>query len=105
MEVPPPRLQPISQGHSENLSESIATNSREEVHRAHKYDIHKINNNMQMINNKIAKKREIQQELSGLLDIVEDDDDEFLREHLHREKKNEVIGKRLSNRISQLEQS
>jgi len=33
------------------------------------YDIHKINNKMQLINDKIAKKKEIHEELSGLLDI------------------------------------
>ena len=42
----------------------------------------------------------MQEELTGLLDMSNDDDDEFLRQHLEKERKNEGIGKRLSQRLN-----
>ena len=51
------RVKPVSQGNSEHLTESIATNSREESQRVRHYDIQRINNNMQIINDKLARKR------------------------------------------------
>ena len=45
----------------------------------------------------------IQEELNDLIDIYNDEEDEFLREHLLRQKKNDVVGKRLSNRINELQ--
>lgn len=68
----PPALTP---GHSEHLTESLATNSREETHRMKGYDMNKINNKMQEINDKIKRDREIQQELTGLLDMDNDEED------------------------------
>ena len=43
----------------------------------------------------------IQEQLEGLLDMS-NEEDEYLRQHLEREKKNDIIGKRLSQRINEL---
>jgi hypothetical protein len=43
--------------YSDNLTESIATNSREESVRARNYDLNKINNKIQMINERNKRDR------------------------------------------------
>jgi hypothetical protein len=44
----------------------------------------------------------MQQELTGLLDMSSEED-EFLKQHLEREKKHDFLNKRLSQRISDLD--
>ena len=87
--------------YSDNLTESIATNSREESVRARNYDLNKINNKIQMINERNKRDRQIKEQLESLIDMS-NDEDEFLKQHLQRQKKNDPIGKRLSQRINQL---
>ena len=65
------------------MTDSIATNSREEANRSKNYDMSKINSKMQIINEKIRRDREIQEELTGILDMS-NDEDEFLKQHLER---------------------
>lgn len=48
------------------------------------YDISKINNKMQLINDKLKRDREVQQELNNVLDMSNEEEDEFLKEHLER---------------------
>ena len=67
-EVPPRDI------YSDNLTESIATNSREEANRSKNYDIAKINMKMQLISEKNQRDKQMQEELGDLLDMSNDDD-------------------------------
>jgi hypothetical protein len=73
--------------YSDNLTDSIATNSREEANRSRHYDVAKINSKMQMIGEKNRREKEMQEELGDMIDI-DHEEDEFLVQHLEREKKN-----------------
>ena len=64
--------------YSDNLTESIGTNSRLEIVRAKNYDIKKINNKIQIINERNRRDREIKEQLESLIDMS-NDDDEFLK--------------------------
>ena len=64
--------------YSDNLTESIGTNSRQESVRAKNYDINKINNKIQIINERNRRDREIKEQLESLIDMS-NDDDEFLK--------------------------
>ena len=85
------------EGYSD-LTDSIGTNSREEANRSKNYDVARINSKMQIINERLQRDRQIQEELTGILDIS-NEEDEFLKQHLEREIKNESMNKRLSTRI------
>lgn len=56
------------------MTESIATNSREESIRARNYDLNKMNNKIQIINERNRRDRMIQEQLEGLLDMSNDED-------------------------------
>ena len=84
------------------MTDSIATNSREEANRSKNYDIAKINIKMQMISEKNRREKEMQDELGDMIDMS-NEEDEFLVQHLEREKKNEHMNKRLSQRLNDLD--
>ena len=57
---------------------------------------------MQIISEKNRRDKEMQEELTNILDMS-NDEDEYLRQHLEKEKKHEIVNKRLSQRISDLD--
>jgi hypothetical protein len=91
-------------GLPEYIVDSTPTNNRDELARNRQLNLGKINTKMQaqLFNDKIRRDLKIQEDLDQLIEIGNDEEDEFLKQHLEREKKNEAIGRRLSQRISEL---
>ena len=55
-----------------------------------------------MISEKNRREKEMQDELGDMIDMS-NEEDEFLVQHLEREKKNEHMNKRLSQRLNDLD--
>lgn len=95
---------PLRIGQHEHILDSTPTNSRDELARNRQPNLGKANTKMQaqLFNDKIRRDLKIQEDLDQLIEMGNDEEDEFLKQHLEREKKNEAIGRRLSQRISEL---